>query len=121
MFLIPFLSATQRRCRLGVRSSRPKLVVEQLEDRCLLSAPVNLLPNSSPEGLAEVNGLVYFRATDAASGTELWRSDGTANGTVLVKDIFAGPGSSIPELLTSANGKLFFTATDGIHGRELWI
>jgi ELWxxDGT repeat protein len=33
-------------------------------------------------------------ATDGVSGTELWKSDGTAAGTVLVKDIRAGSAAS---------------------------
>src|SRR5262249_39719521 len=53
-------------------------------------------------------------------GRELWRSDGTAAGTVLVKDINPGSGSSNPEGLTLSGGHLFFTADDGVHGVELW-
>ena len=49
-------------------------------------------------------------------------SDGTANGTVLVKDIHPGHVSSIPtsNSIFKANGHLFFRANDGIHGEELW-
>ena len=49
-------------------------------------------------------------------------SDGTANGTVLVKDIHPGHVSSIPtsNSIFKANGHLFFRANDGIHGNELW-
>jgi ELWxxDGT repeat protein len=48
-------------------------------------------------------------------------SDGTANGTVLVKDIRPGYVSSIPSSsMFKANGHLFFKANDGIHGNELW-
>ena len=45
---------------------------------------------SSPQYLAEVNGIIYFAATQAGSGTELWASDGTFSGTRLVKDIRPG-------------------------------
>ena len=34
-----------------------------------------------------------FRANDGISGQELWKSDGTAGGTVMVKDINPGPGT----------------------------
>src|SRR5205823_2224551 len=73
--------------------------------------------------LTNVNGILYFSGHDGfvpgGHGSELWRSDGTTAGTVLVKDINPG-GSSYPSLLTPVNGTLFFRASDGIHGYELW-
>lgn len=38
--------------------------------------------SSSPFYLTTVNGTMFFQATDGASGAELWKSDGTAAGTV---------------------------------------
>jgi uncharacterized repeat protein (TIGR01451 family) len=64
---------------------------------------------------------VFFAATDGSSGTELWRSDGTAAGTARVLDINPGAGSSIPSYLTNVNGTLFFQANDGSNGPELWV
>ncbi len=40
-----------------------------------------------PSYLTNVNGTLYFRASDGSTGLELWKSDGTSTGTVLVKDI----------------------------------
>ncbi len=37
---------------------------------------------------------LYFSAFDATNGKELWKTDGTAAGTILVKDIKPGTGSS---------------------------
>ena len=48
-----------------------------------------------------------------------WKSDGTMDGTVLVKDISPGALGSNPSQLTNVNGTLFFTANDG-SGRALW-
>jgi ELWxxDGT repeat protein len=63
---------------------------------------------------------VYFPATTAAKGIELWKTDGTAPGTVLVEDINAGPGSAGPTSLTPALGTMFFRATDVPNGAEPW-
>ena len=61
-----------------------------------------------------------FRANNqSTNGSELWKSDGTAVGTVLVKDIWIG-NSSNPNRLTDVNGTLFFRADNGTNGEELW-
>jgi ELWxxDGT repeat protein len=70
---------------------------------------------------AVLGGVLYFAASDGAAGEELWRSDGTAAGTFLVKDIDPGVAGSQPRGLTVAGGRLFFVADDGVHGREPWV
>ncbi|MEL6164929.1 MAG: ELWxxDGT repeat protein [Cyanobacteria bacterium J06628_3] len=76
--------------------------------------------SNSGNKFADVNGTFYFVADDGSNGNELWKSDGTETGTVLVKDIISGSGSSEPENLTDVNGTLFFTVNDGSNGTELW-
>ena len=66
-----------------------------------------------------INNIMFFFATDGIHGEELWKSDGTSSGTVMVKDINP-EGSSIPDDLTASENTLFFFATDGVHGKELW-
>jgi ELWxxDGT repeat protein len=51
---------------------------------------------------------------------ELWKSDGTAAGTGIVKDIFPGGTASLPRALTNLNGTLLFSANTPTAGRELW-
>src|SRR5262249_50840794 len=75
---------------------------------------------SYPSSLTDVNGTLFFAADDGTHGRELWRSDGTAGGTGLVKDIYPTWWDSHRSNLTDVNGTLFFTADDGTHGRELW-
>jgi ELWxxDGT repeat protein len=67
-----------------------------------------------------VGGTLFFGADDGTVGGELWKTDGTEPGTVLVKDIRPGPIGSNPEQLERVNGTLFFSADDGVNGRELW-
>ena len=51
---------------------------------------------------------------------ELWATDGTGAGTVLVKDVSPGPGGSFPLELKAAGGWLYFEAQEETAGRELW-
>ena len=80
-----------------------------------------------PKSLTEYNGNLYFNAYtidtngNNIGGTELYKTDGTDAGTVLLKDIYpANYKSSYPQNLTVANNLLFFIADDGVQGRELW-
>lgn len=75
---------------------------------------------SVPQSLINVNGTLFFTADEGINGEELWKSDGTAAGTVLVKDINTGTNGSSSQYLTNVNGTLFFYADDGINGQELW-
>ena len=75
--------------------------------------PRRQVPNSSVPGeFVVLNGTLLFAATDVLIGRELWRSDGTANGTILVKDL--GSGDSSPRFLTVMNGAVYFAAESGL-------
>src|SRR5439155_1444269 len=77
--------------------------------------------SSDPISLTNVNGTLFFAADDGIDGIELWKSDGTAAGTVLVKDINPGAASSLPfQIMTNVAGTLFLRADDGTNGIELW-
>ena len=79
-----------------------------------------LFPYVGPQGLTVLNGVVLFAANDGVSGRELWRTDGTPQGTALVRDIRAGPRGANIFQLVAAGGKVYFGADDGISGNELW-
>lgn len=70
--------------------------------------------------MTAVGNTLYFLAADGLHGFELWKSDGTANGTMMVKDINSGIGDSYPSCLTVFGNTLYFSADDGLHGHELW-
>jgi ELWxxDGT repeat protein len=68
-----------------------------------------------------VNGTLYFASNDRVSSTEIWSSDGTEAGTVLVKRFTSGaPSSSISQII-QANGKLYVVATTEQYGSEIWV
>jgi ELWxxDGT repeat protein len=65
--------------------------------------------------------VVYFAADDGITGVELWKTNGTAASTVLVRNMDFNANSSYPKHLTVVDDEFFyFVADDGEHGRELW-
>jgi ELWxxDGT repeat protein len=81
--------------------------------------PAGSYPASYQFGPANVGRTLFFAANDGTHGTALWRSDSTAAGTEMVKQIYTGSKSSLGDL-TNVNGTLFFQASDGTHGSALW-
>jgi ELWxxDGT repeat protein len=63
---------------------------------------------------------VFFVALSDLFGQELWSSDGTENGTAIVKDVYPNTGSSYIQELTIMNGALYFVATGSDSRRTLW-
>src|SRR5688500_13839238 len=78
-------------------------------------------PSSSPDKFISIDNTTYFVATDSSNGREIWKTDGTMEGTTLVVDITAGTDSSFPNdsyppiELTHMNGTLLFAT-----GSKLW-
>ena len=83
----------------------------------------DILPGSDPsldQSYCTTFGTdVYFSADDGTNCYELWKSDGTVAGTVMVKDIDPS-GCSSPSSFIAFGSDLFFAADDGVNGRELW-
>jgi ELWxxDGT repeat protein len=64
----------------------------------------------------------YFFANDGIHGAELWTSDGTIAGTMMVKDINVGTGKSLKSLsgFATINGITYFVANTPNNGTELY-
>lgn len=75
---------------------------------------------SYPDEFQLLGDRVIFRATDIAHGRELWVTDGTADGTVLLADIEPGSGSSDLGTMYLFGDLLYFVAGNATTGRELW-
>ncbi|NOK63451.1 MAG: hypothetical protein GFH25_541276n10 [Chloroflexi bacterium AL-N10] len=82
--------------------------------------------NAGPQRLANVNDQLFFAAMDRSSGiwgegdVELWRSDGTEEGTTRVKDINTYPKGSNLSGFAQVGDYALFTAKDELLGFELW-
>lgn len=75
-----------------------------------------------PQQFTIAGDTLYMLAFDAASGTELWRSDGTVAGTQQVIDLAPGRESGVQQLAAiGAGNRLFLAASEGITGLEPWI
>ena len=62
---------------------------------------------------------IYTTANDGTTGWELWKTDGTAAGTVQVKDIRPGYAGSEPMWMMAVGNSVYFSANGG-SGSELW-
>lgn len=82
------------------------------------------LPNHKPtftKLLMTTPNYLYFEAHSIISGKEIWRTDGTLNGTVMLRDISIKPGSSFPFNMIKSNTGIFFQADNSSHGKEPWF
>lgn len=66
------------------------------------------------------NNTLFFAAWDAATGYELWKTDGTTVSTSMITDLKAGTGSSNPLAFCKLGNDIFFTATAVGLERKLW-
>jgi ELWxxDGT repeat protein len=110
-------------------TNRPAARIQSLESRMLLAASAELVKDiiAGSQSSAVFNqGFFFgdntevalgnkfiFTATDGQHGVEPWVSDGTAEGTILLKDINAGAGTSQAAGFTVFGSFVYFFANDG--------
>ncbi|MCW1913256.1 hypothetical protein OJ996_06720 [Luteolibacter sp. GHJ8] len=63
---------------------------------------------------------LFLGANNRSLGKELWKSDGTPEGTMLVKDLCTGSHGGGPNRFMRAGNFVFFSGHDLSHGYELW-
>ena len=64
--------------------------------------------------------VIFFSAYNATNGMELWKSDGTAAGTQLVKDIYTGTTSGQPAGFCKIGNDVIFKASSESNPGKLW-
>jgi ELWxxDGT repeat protein len=87
-----------------------------------LARQVREFDDGNPTLAGLVNGALLFFVRDEQYGRELWRSDGTPEGTELVRDILPGAEGAIFDSNSSVvfEDLLAFPAVDAEHNAQLW-
>jgi ELWxxDGT repeat protein len=68
-----------------------------------------------------VNNVLLFQANDGTHGSELWKTDGSAGNTTLVKDLNPGKNSLQITTFNSLNNKMIFSGKDSAtFGIKIW-
>jgi ELWxxDGT repeat protein len=87
------------------------------------SGPQDITYAFGPQGFAvPPRVLVYFSAWTPGHGRQLWRSDGTVAGTVMITNVNPGPAGLAPAgIAPFSDATAMFSGNDGRHGREPWV
>lgn len=106
-----------------------RLCIESLEARQALSATPTMVADANDadahlsmdaQQLTVVGDVLYFSANVDGGGAGLWRSDGTVEGTVLVKEIPRLSSYPVrPHHLANVGGSLFFWTSEN-NDYSLW-
>lgn len=95
-------------------TARDGFLLERIDDVDLRHLPISLIW----EVLRSATGVEFFAGVDDGGG-ELWRTDGTQDGTFRIADLLPGPESSIPRAFSRLGEGAVFWA-NGEHGPRPW-
>ena len=76
--------------------------------------------SSFPSEITKMGNTIYFIARDQSNGLAVWKTDGTAAGTMLIKSIAAVPFFNYPFELRAYNNLLIFHSVDIVNGFNVW-
>ena len=124
--------STQCECDLGacwqaINSSytvaEGRLVVASPRTLTFDGAVIELVGQSAQSigHLTAAGSRVFFGASTAAAGPELWVSDGTAGGTGLVKDLNPGAEGSYPSSIRALGERVVFQSWSTPGHIQLWV
>ncbi|MCE5340232.1 MAG: hypothetical protein LLF92_03780 [Planctomycetaceae bacterium] len=111
-YIILFLLLSNVSCLVFSNTPNFTLDVGIVKDICKSEGA-----SSYPDYLTVANGFLFFRATNDTAGQRLWKTDGTASGTSMIKDI--SPGNEFINI----NNILYFRVEHYIgqeYTHELW-
>jgi ELWxxDGT repeat protein len=103
----------------------PRFQLEQLESRLLLDASASLFQNVNKDVsfLATDNAILgeslIFAADDGTGVVGLWKSDGTSDGTISLRDGQSVHEGWLPEDFVAISDRVLFTASSQ-SGHALW-
>lgn len=76
--------------------------------------------SSGPRAFFSTGAMGIFLADDGTHGYEFWKTDGTASGTSLLKDIFEGTLGALIQTMYKYNGKVYFQANSSLPTNPHW-
>jgi ELWxxDGT repeat protein len=84
------------------------------------SIPASGFYYEPPLTLHATDDRVFFGVKSTTGQFQLWTSDGTTEGTVMLQE-FQPDRAFLADLVSPDGQQVFFAADDGVHGRELWL
>src|SRR5437870_5189551 len=123
LIAVPFIAIAACAPR-GGDDGKPAGATSQLPLGTVVKLTNGIFPplgvGSEPAGFTRAGANTYFWAYTADEQYEPWRTDGTPQGTFLLRDIQPGVRSSCVGAFTPFNGSVYFRGFDLEHGLELW-